>query len=203
MLPWKEFQNSLKDRSNLWNYFCILTLNFSKIENLRLLFIIISLLQIIYGFSQTVAPQIVFDAKITSVENQGEKIDIVKVYVSRNKERIDSTITENGRFYFTLDTGYVYKVEFKKTGYESKHLIVSTKEAPKDVKQRSKLKVEVSLFKAKADLDVDFLKSKPIGIARYNYINSKLEWDKDYTRMMIEKIISATLDHYDKTHPDE
>jgi hypothetical protein len=149
------------------------------------------------------APQIKFDAKITSVENQGSKLDVVKVYVSEGGKLKDSTVTQNGRMFYQLDTGKVYKIEFTKAGYISKHLIVSTVDAPESIKQKSKLKVEVSLFRHKNGLEVDFLKTKPMGVARYNYMTGKLEWDKDYTRSIIEMIITATLELYNETKADE
>lgn len=154
-------------------------------------------------WGQDTPPQIKFDAKITSVENQGSRLDVVKVYVSEGGKLIDSTITQNGRMFYQLDTGKVYKIEFTKSGYVAKHLIVSTAEAPEDVKHKSSLKVEVSLFKIKQGLDVSFLKTKPMGVARYNYMTGKLEWDKDYTRSIVEKIITATLENYSEQHPDE
>lgn len=154
-------------------------------------------------WGQNTPPLIKFDAKITSVEEEGSKLDVVHVFVSEGGNIIDSTITQRGRMFYDLDTGKVYKIEFSKSGYVAKHLIISTVGAPKNVKQKSKLKVEVSLFKAKQGLEVGFLKTKPMGVARYNYMNGKLEWDKDYTRSIVERIISATLDNYSKNHSDE
>ncbi len=170
------------------------------------LFHIILALGIFAALSDTFgqdAPQVKFDAKITSVEDQGARLDVVKVLISVNGKLIDSTITQKGRMFYQLDTGKVYKIEFMKSGYVAKHLLVSTANAPSDVKQKSKLKVEVSLFKTKKGLDVDFLKTKPIGVARYNYMTGKLEWNKDYTRSIVEKIISATLELYDENNPDD
>lgn len=154
-------------------------------------------------FGQDTAPQIKFDAKITSVEDQGTKLNVVKVYVSVGSELKDSTITQNGRVFYQLDTGKIYKIEFTKSGYVSKHLLVSTVDAPTDVKSKSKLKVEVSLFKYKPGLEVAFLKTKPMSVARYDYLTGKLEWDKDYTRSIVEMIIAATLDNYNKNNPDD
>lgn len=155
------------------------------------------------NYGQDSYPQVKFDAKITSVEEQGSRLDVVKIFISVDGQLKDSIITQNGRMFYQLDTGKVYKFEFTKSGYVSKHLIVSTKEAPENVKNYSKLKVEVSLFKFKPGLEVDFLKTKPIGVARYNDMNGKLEWNKDYTRSIIEQIITATLDLYNKTNTDE
>lgn len=155
------------------------------------------------NFGQGKAPMVKFDAKITSVVEQGTKLDVVRVFVSVDGLLKDSSITQNGRMFYDLDTGKIYKIEFSKSGYVSKHLIVSTKEAPENIKLSSKLKVEVSLFKYKPGLKVDFLKSKPVGVARYDDESGKLDWDKDYTRSIIEQIISATLELYDESKTDE
>ena len=152
---------------------------------------------------QDTPPQIKFDAKITSVEDQGSKINVVKVFVAEGGKIIDSTVTQNGRMFYQLDTGKVYKIEFTKSGYVAKHLVVSTMDAPSNIKSKSKLKVEVSLFKKKKGLEVGFLKVKPMGVARYDYMTGKLEWDKDYTRSIVEQIITATLERYNENNPDE
>jgi hypothetical protein len=55
------------------------------------------------------------------------------------------------------------------------------------------------LFKSKPNLDLSFLNTKPIGVATYNFISKKIQWDAEYTRLMIDKIIQATVEHYDNT----
>lgn len=155
-----------------------------------------------FSYAQGKSPQIKFDAKITTVENQGSKLEFVKVFISINGELKDSLLAQNGRIFYTLDTGNVYKINFKKSGYVAKHLVIVTKDAPEDVKRKSALKVDVSLFKYEKGLKVDFLQQQPIGLARYNDRNAKLEWDRDYTRLIVEKIITATLEHYEQKQKD-
>ena len=116
-----------------------------------------------------------FDAKISSVEEVGAKLNVVKVTVVRNNIKIDSTIAQNGRCILTLDTGYVYKIYFQKSGYVSKHLLVNTKELPTSFSKKSTIKVDMSLFKAKSNLDLSFLDTKPIGIASYNFVSKKIQ----------------------------
>lgn len=157
----------------------------------------------LYSWGQNDPPQIKFDAKITSVEKQGSKLNVVKVFISEGGTLFDSTVTQHGRMFYQLDTGKIYKIEFTKSGYVSKHLVISTIDAPEKIKKNSKLKVEVSLFKAEEGLNVDFLKTKPIGVARYDYMKGKLQWDRDYTRSIIEQIITATLENYNQKHPEE
>lgn len=154
-----------------------------------------------FFFGQSVAKKttIAFDAKISSVEEVGAKINVVKVLVVRDNILIDSLVTQNGRCLINLDTGYNYKIYFTKTGYVSKHLLVVTKDLPETYPNKSKIKVDVSLFKSKPGLDLTFLNTKPIGVATYNFVSKKIQWDVEYTRLMIDKIIQATVEHYDKT----
>lgn len=164
------------------------------------LFILFFLIYIVYNAQTSIKKiTIEFDAKITSVEEIGTKINIVKILIVRDNILIDSLITQNGRCLINLDTGYSYKIYFTKTGYVSKHLLVVTKGLPESYPHKSKIKVDVSLFKSKPNLDLSFLNSKPIGVATYNFISKKIQWDLEYTRLMIDKIIQATVEHYDKT----
>ena len=140
-----------------------------------------------------------FDAKISSVEEVGAKLNVVKIIIVRDNIKVDSTIAQNGRCKISLDTGYVYKIYFNKSGYVSKHLLISTKDLPNSYPKKSTIKVDVSLFKTKSNLDMSFLNTKPIGIATYNFVSKKIQWDAEYTRLIIEKIIEATVIEYDKT----
>ncbi len=133
----------------------------------------------------------------------GNKLNVVKVFITKDNLLIDSVITQNGRLKYLLVGEGLYKVEFTKGGYVSKHLLISSKNPPSKAKTKSTLKVDVSLFKHQPDLSVDFLQSKPIGVARFDEFSGKLKWDVDYTRMMIEKIIQATLDLYNSKNPED
>ena len=97
----------------------------------------------------------------------------------------------------------MFKIEFTKTGYVSKHLVVSTKNPTTKTKKKGSIKVDVSLFKYQKELEVDFLKEKPIGVARFDEYSGKLKWDVNYTRMMVEKVIQATLDLYNKKNQQD
>lgn len=132
----------------------------------------------------------------------GNLLKFVKVYITKNNELADSTVSINGKFKYDFETENVYKIEFTKSGYVSKHLVISTKNPSYKTKNNSSLKVEVSLFKYKDGLEVSFLKTKPIGIAQFEEHSGKLKWNVDYTRMMVEKIIQATLELYKKNNPD-
>lgn len=135
------------------------------------------------------------DAKLTSVDELGAKLSVVKVVLWEDGQPSDSIITQNGRAFFDLDTGHVYKVYFTKSGYVGKHLLINTRQAPWEIKKKINLKVDVGLFKAKDGLIVDFLENQPIGIANFNFVSEELEWNTEYTRLIVDKIIEATLEY--------
>lgn len=145
-------------------------------------------------FSQS-SVEIKFDAKITNIDELGAKLEVVKVVLWEDDGPKDSIITQNGRAFFELDTGHVYKVYFSKNGFVGKHLLINTRQAPLDVKNKINLKVDVGLFKEKNGLDVSFLEKQPIGIATFNFISEELEWNTEYTRLIVEKIIAATIEY--------
>ncbi len=155
------------------------------------------------SYSQESERIVKFDAKISEVESMGGKLNVVKVYISQDNQLTDSVVTQNGRLKYILSGEHIFKIEFTKSGYVSKHLLVSTKNPVAKTKSKGSLKVDVSLFKYQKELEVDFLYTKPIGIARFDEYSGKLKWDVNYTRMMVEKIIQATLDLYNKKNPKE
>lgn len=137
--------------------------------------------------------KIVFDAKLSAVEEMGKKLNVGSVHLYKNGKLIDSTVTQNGRCLFDLDTGFVYKIEFSKHEYVSKYLIVETTGIPKKYKKKSRIRVDIGLFKVRKKLDMSFLSKKPIGIASYNYTEKKIAWNHAYTAKVVEEIVDATL----------
>ncbi len=120
------------------------------------------------------------------------------VILYRDDQKVDSVTLTNGRYKLNLDTGHVYKVEFKKPQYVTKFIVLNTKEAPKKYNKNTKLKIDIGLFHQKDDLNVDFLKKEPIGYAHYDFVTDKMMWDEAYLQMMKGKIVRATL-NYAKT----
>lgn len=137
------------------------------------------------------------DAKLTKIESFGAKLKIATFIAYKGSEPVDTIVTQNGRLFFTMEIGYVYRLEFRKSGYVSKHLIVDTRALPEDFKRKSKIKIDVGLFKEQKGFDVSFLKKEPMGMASYNEIEKKITWNDAYTRYIVEKIINATLVYTD------
>lgn len=160
---------------------------------MRILYAFIFFIFISSISGQTKPMKIVFDAKLSAVEDMGKKLNVGSVFLFKNGKLIDSTVTQNGRCYFNLDTGFVYKIEFSKHDYVSKYLIVETTGIPKTYKKKSRIKVDIGLFRVRKKLDMSFLKSKPIGIASYNDTEKKIAWNHAYTAKIVEEIVDATL----------
>ena len=141
--------------------------------------------------------KVILDAKLSAVQGL-KKIAVATVRLYDGDKIIDSTVTQSGRCYFTLAENHIYKIEFSKTGYVSKHLILETTGLPEKGKRRYKVKVEVTLFKNRPGLNMDFLQKKPMGIAKYESIYKKIKWDEEYTRSVEEQVIHETLEYHKK-----
>lgn len=139
--------------------------------------------------------QTTLDVKITSVEKMREKLKNTTVVIYKNNLKEDSLVCIEGGYKLLLDTGNVYKIAFKKETYVTKYIIINTKEAPDEFDKKTKLKIDIGLFHEKENLNVDFLKKEPIGYARYDFVSDKMEWDREYLKLMKGKIIKATLDY--------
>ena len=86
----------------------------------------------------------------------------------------------------------IYKFEFSKESYVSKHFIIDAVDIPEN-KKRHRLKAEITLFHYSKNDDVTFLKTEPISIAYYDYIKKEIRWDFEYYRGVVEKIIKAQI----------
>ena len=115
-----------------------------------------------------------------------------KVVISQGKEEIESFTATKNKFKKTIDSKGIYKFEFSKKNYVSKHFIIDVLDIPES-RKRHGLKAEVTLFKHSKKFDVGFLEKEPISIAYYDYLNKILKWDFDYNRTMVEKIIEAQI----------
>ncbi|MFN3918321.1 MAG: hypothetical protein ACK4K0_11375 [Flavobacteriales bacterium] len=138
--------------------------------------------------------KIKLDAKLTDADRLGEKLNVAWVKLLEDNQPKDSVLTQSGRAFFSLDTGRVYRVIFYRNSYATKFLYIDTRNVPKNYNPKT-IKIEVALFREKEGLDVEFLKTQPMGIAAYDDISKKIDWNRDYSRMITEKIIQATLEY--------
>ncbi len=156
------------------------------------------------GISQEfISPKTTLDVNITSVEKMRKKLHDITVVLYTDDKKVDSTVLEKGKYILQLDTGHVYRVYFKKPGYVTKYVVLNTKDAPKHSKKRTRLKIDIGLFLEREGLEVDFLKTSPIGYARYDFITEKMDWNEDYLEQMRGKIVRATLDYAKKKYPEK
>lgn len=149
-------------------------------------------------FSAASQPKIKLDAKLTNSEKFGEKLNAGWGKLVRDGVAIDSVFSSNGRVFFKLDTGHVYSAFFWKDGFVSKFLMIDTRNVPQNYRSHSTIKVEVMLFPKNEALDVSFLSKQPMGIAVYNDIKKTIDWESEYSRLVTDKIIQATLDYVSK-----
>jgi hypothetical protein len=136
--------------------------------------------------------RIKLNIELTHIENGNKRFKNCKVVVTEGKEAIESFTATKNKFKKTINSKGIYKFEFSKKNYVSKHFIIDVLDIPESKKKHS-LKAEVTLFEDSKKFDVGFLKKEPISIAYYDYINRILKWDFDYNRTMVEKIIEAQI----------
>jgi hypothetical protein len=125
------------------------------------------------------------------VENFRHHLDKCDVIFYENNIKYDSTRLKGHVLKHNLSNRSLYKIEFKKDGYVSKHIIVNTVNIPNHKRYKEVLKADVSLFIKSTSQNVSFLKNEPISIAYYNEIKGALIWDFEYNRSIVEKIIHA------------
>jgi len=136
--------------------------------------------------------KIKLNIELLHIENRNKKLKSCKVVITQGNNEIESFTATKNKFKKTIDSKGIYKFEFSKKNYVSKHFIIDVLDIPES-RKRHVLKAEVTLFKKSEKFDVRFLEKEPISIAYYDYLNKILKWDFDYNRTMVEKIIEAQL----------
>ena len=137
--------------------------------------------------------KIKFHVEFKSVENFGKSLKNTINYIYSDGKIIDSVFCIRKSMNYILGKGHLYKIEFSKNEYVSKHVIINTREVPNRYRKNIKLKADINLFKVRDKIDIEFLKHEPVSIAYYNFIKKTLIWDYDYNRSVVEKIIHASL----------
>ena len=132
------------------------------------------------------------DIELKPIENRNKNLKNYRVIISKGKQEIESFTAKKHKFKKTIKSKGIYKFEFSKESYVSKHFIIDVVDIPKN-KKRHRLKAEINLFHESNKYDVSFLDKEPISIAYYDYLNKVLKWDFDYNRTMVEKIIKAQI----------
>lgn len=116
------------------------------------------------------------------------KVDIASVRVLKNESEVNKEVLQTGKFKYKLDTGAIYKVYFSKINHMEKFLLIDTRMIPSIAKKNQKLRVTMTYFIGPEDADFSFLKSSPVGVARYDDQHKKLRWDYEYAFLINEKI---------------
>ncbi len=113
------------------------------------------------------------------------------VIIYKNNLKKDSLRIKNHNFKKVIRSEGVYKFEFKKNNYVTKHVIINANNFPINRRNKYMLKADISLFHISKNQNVKFLDNLPISRAYYNEIKEDLMWDFEYNRSIVEKIIHA------------
>jgi hypothetical protein len=130
----------------------------------------------------------------------GGKLNGVQVKLFCNDSLVDSSaVAGKGKSEYTLKPNYTYQLKFSKQGYEPKFVEVNTSDIPPKFKDKKfTIKIEMNLFQKMEGLEVDFLKTEPVGKSRFNIEEEAFRWDFEYSRLMRGKVLKATLEYTEK-----
>ena len=151
------------------------------------------LIFLIFALSVNGQKSIKIKVKITlrPTENFRGFLNDCDVIIHKNNFVKDSVRVKRYAFKKIIKSEGVYKLEFKKNNYVSKHVVINAHSFPINQRNKYVLKADISLFHISKNQNVKFLEELPISRAYYNEIKEDLMWDFEYNRSVIEKIIHA------------
>ena len=158
-------------------------------KNSSIVFFVVSLLltSLFYGQDD---PILIFEGRVTDVS--GIKIEGAKITVKQDGSVFKSeTTASNGKYKeIKCDFGHIYELTFSKSGYVSKSLLLDTKKGyyPEEVELKSYIESSVQLFKEQPEVDYSIVTDRPVGKARINPTDSKLDWDFNYVNQRKKEI---------------
>ena len=143
----------------------------------------------IEGYAQD-DPVLIFEGKVTDLS--GVKIQGAKITVKQDGSVYKSeTTASNGKYKeIQCEFGHIYELTFSKDGYVSKSLMLDTKKGyyPEEVERKSYIESSVQLFKKQPEVDYSIVTDRPVGKARINPTDSKLDWDFTYVNQRKKEI---------------
>lgn len=122
-------------------------------------------------------------------ETYNQKMANAEVVIYKNGAPYKKLTTDDkGRLFVQVPLGVDYKVEFKKNGYVTKHIIIDTKNIPsEDASYGFEYPMEVNLFEDIPEIDFSILQ-KPVAILKFDNKTGFFEYDKDYTNSILKQL---------------
>ena len=160
-------------------------------KSFRLLTVLI-LVIISWGIHSQKNIKIKLKINLIPIENRYGNLKNCSIKIYKNNVQLQNYILKGNKVKKIINSRGIYKFEFSKNSYVSKHLIIDATDIPEN-KKRHSLKAEITLFHNSKNDDVTFLKTEPISIAYYDFIKKEVRWDFEYYRGIVEKIIKAQI----------
>jgi hypothetical protein len=121
------------------------------------------------------------------VNEEGRELQNVNVSLQKNRITVNEISTDEiGGFSFTLKSDNQYILVFSKSGYVSKKILVNTENVPINTSV-VRSGIDVELFKEIDGVDFSIL-NQPIGEFFYSPNKKNLDYDKEYTNSIREKL---------------
>ena len=160
-------------------------------KSFRLLTVLI-LVIVSWGIHSQKNIKIKLKINLIPIENRYGNLKNCSIKIYKNNVELQNYKLNGNKVKKIINSRGIYKFEFSKNSYVSKHLIIDATDIPEN-KKRHRLKAEITLFHDSKNDDVTFLKTEPISIAYYDYIKKEVRWDFEYYRGVVEKIIKAQI----------
>ena len=162
-------------------------------KSLKLLTFIL-LVIISWGIHSQKNIKIKLKINLIPIENRHGNLKNCSIKIYRDNVELQNFKLKGNKVKRVIYNRGIYKFEFSKENYVSKHFIIDAVDIPEN-KRKHKLKAEITLFHNSKNDDVNFLKTEPISIAYYDYIKKEVRWDFEYYRGVVEKIIKAQIEN--------
>ena len=121
------------------------------------------------------------------VNEEGHELQNANVLLLKNNIPVNEVTTDEiGGFSFTLKTDNQYMIVFSKSGYVSKKILVNTENVPTNT-SILRSGIDVELFREIDGVDFSIL-NQPIGEFFYSPNKKNLDYDKEYTNSIREKL---------------
>jgi tetratricopeptide (TPR) repeat protein len=126
---------------------------------------------------------LIFSGKVS--DYSGKKLQGVKVIVKQDGKPFKQGVTSPSGKYSDIEApfGHTYTLIFEKSGMVSKTLVLDTKKGyfEDDTPPTTYIEPSISLFKEQKDVDYSIIEDQPVGKARIDPTNGKLDWDFSYS----------------------
>jgi epidermal growth factor receptor substrate 15 len=155
---------------------------------------ILTLTMLFLSFCAVYAQNAVIDGRMGDQDTK-KRLGGVTITVTKDGKQItQSTSASNGSYSVSFPVPGTYRIEYAKTGYTSKFMIVNTSGlSEEDMPIGGKVfpPIDIDLFSEKPNADLSFMKSEPVVDWKWDARRLVMDWNKDQANAMKKRIEDA------------